>query len=90
LVNILDPNREVATQYSAYQVDTKDGENLLGIISTEAATSITVRQAYGIETVVFRSNIKRLKNQGESIMPQGLEEGLKPQDLADLLEFISK
>ena len=89
LVNILDPNREVASQYSAYLVETKDGESILGVIVNDTASSITLRQAYGVETVVFRSNIKKLKNQGQSLMPEGLEEGLKAQDLADLLEFIS-
>jgi putative membrane-bound dehydrogenase-like protein len=90
LVNILDPNREVASQYSSYLVQTEDGDSLLGIIVNDTASSITLRQAYGTETVVFRTKIKKLKNQGQSLMPEGLEEGLKPQDLADLLEFISK
>jgi putative heme-binding domain-containing protein len=89
LVNILDPNREVASQYSAYLIETKDGDSLLGIIVNDTAASITLRQAYGTETVVLRNNIKKLKNQGQSLMPEGLEDGLKPQDLADLLEFIS-
>jgi putative heme-binding domain-containing protein len=89
LVNILDPNREVASQYSAYLVETKDGDSLLGIITSDTANSITLRQAYGVETVVFRNNIKKLKNQGQSLMPEGLEEVLKAQDVADLLEFIS-
>jgi putative heme-binding domain-containing protein len=90
LVNILDPNREVATQYSAYLVETKDGESLLGVISNETATSITLRQAYGVETVIFRAKIKKIKNQGVSLMPEGVEEGLKAQGLADLMEFISQ
>jgi putative heme-binding domain-containing protein len=89
LVNILDPNREVASQYSAWLVETKDGESILGIITSDTAASITLRQAYGVETVVFRNNIKKLKNQNQSLMPEGLEEGLNVQDLADLLEFIS-
>jgi putative heme-binding domain-containing protein len=89
LVNILDPNREVASQYSAYLVETKDDESILGIIVSDTATSITLRQAYGQETVVLRNNIKKLKNQGQSLMPEGLEEGLNVQGLADLLEFIS-
>jgi putative heme-binding domain-containing protein len=90
LVNILDPNREVAPQYSAWLVETKDGDSLLGIITNDTAASVTLTQAYGLETIVFRNNIKRLKNQGQSLMPEGLEENLKPQDMADLLEFISK
>jgi putative heme-binding domain-containing protein len=90
LVNIVDPNREVASQYSAYLVETKEGESVLGMIGSETATSVTLRQAYGVETVIFRSNIKRLKNQGQSLMPEGLEEGLGKQGVADLVEFILK
>jgi hypothetical protein len=37
---------------------------------------------------VTRARIASLKTEGRSLMPEGLEEGLKPQDLADLIEFI--
>jgi hypothetical protein len=33
--------------------------------------------------------MKSMRSAGLSMMPEGLEEGCKPQDLADLLEFIS-
>ena len=89
LVNILDPSREVAPQYIAFQIDTRDGESLLGIIANETTSSITVRQAYGKEDVVLRSNMKGMTSQGQSLMPEGLEQGLTPQDFANLLEYIS-
>jgi putative membrane-bound dehydrogenase-like protein len=88
LVNILDPNREVAPNFVAYIVETKSGESLLGILGGETATSVTVRQPFGMDTVVLRSDVKRIESQQLSLMPEGLEEGLKPQDLADLLEFV--
>jgi putative heme-binding domain-containing protein len=88
MVNILDPNREVAANYVAYLVETRSGESLLGILAAETATSVTVRQPFGKDTVVLRSDIKRIESQQLSLMPEGLEEGLKPQDMADLLEFI--
>ena len=37
---------------------------------------------------MLRSDVKRIESQKMSLMPEGLEEGLKPQDLSDLLEFI--
>ena len=88
MVNILDPNREVAANYVAYVVETRSGESLLGILAGETATSVTVRQPFGKDTVILRSDIKRVESQQLSLMPEGLEEGLKPQDVADLLEFI--
>lgn len=88
LVNILDPNREVRPDYVSYSVETEDGESLVGLISNETSTSVTVRQAYGKEEVVPRSRIRRMRSQGQSLMPEGLEAGLSPQGLADLLQFI--
>ena len=88
LISILDPNREVLPQYLGYEVETKDDESLLGLLINETATSVTLRQAYGKETLVPRSNIATMRSRGLSIMPAELEVGLKPQDLADLLEFV--
>ena len=88
LVNILDPNREVRPEFVSYVVETKSDDTLLGIVANETATSVTLRQAYGKEDVIPRANIVKMQSQGNSLMPEGLEAGLKPQDLADLLEYI--
>jgi putative heme-binding domain-containing protein len=88
LIAILDPNREVAPNFASYSLDTKDGENLTGILVSENAGSVTLRLVGGAESVIARVTIASLQSQGRSLMPEGLEEGLKPQDLADLLEFI--
>ena len=88
LVNLLDPNREVAPNFVAYVVESRSGDLLLGTLAAETATSVTVRQAFGKDSVVLRSDVKRIESQKMSLMPEGLEEGLKPQDVADLLEFI--
>jgi putative membrane-bound dehydrogenase-like protein len=89
LVNILDPNREVAPQYLAYDVETKDGESQVGVIANETTTSLTMRQAFGKETVIMRSDVKGRRSLGQSLMPEGLEQGLTPQDFANLLEYIT-
>jgi putative heme-binding domain-containing protein len=88
LTNILDPNREVNPNYLSYLVETKDGESLAGLIINESANSVTLRMAGGAESVVARANIASMQSQGKSLMPEGLEEGLSQQDMADLVEFI--
>jgi len=88
LVNILDPNREVPPNYFSYTVDTRDGDSYAGPIVNETATSVTVRQPLGAETVVTRSQIANMQSSKLSLMPEGLEEGLTDQDLADLVSFI--
>jgi putative heme-binding domain-containing protein len=87
LVNIVDPNREVAPNYVAYTVETRSGESLVGVV-TETAGGVTVHQPFGKDTTVLRADIKRIESQHMSLMPEGIADGLKPQDMADLLEFI--
>jgi putative membrane-bound dehydrogenase-like protein len=89
LVNILDPNREVAPQYISYIVETKSGDTLTGIIAAETGASLTVRQPFGVETVVLRADLKRIQSQNLSLMPEGIETGMTKQDMADLLEYIA-
>jgi putative membrane-bound dehydrogenase-like protein len=88
MVNILDPNREVRPDYISYLVETKDDESTIGLVVNETASAVTLRQAYGKENVINRSDIKRMQSQGQSLMPEGLEAGLQPQDLADLVSYI--
>ena len=89
LVNILDPNREVAPQYLAFTVELKDDESLVALIVNETTTHVTLRMANGIEKTLPRTTVRGMKSSGQSLMPEGLEQNLTPQGLADLLEFIS-
>jgi len=88
LVNIVDPNREVAPGYLNYTVETKSGETLSGLIANESSSSLTLGGANGTETVLLRPQIARLQPSGQSLMPEGLEVGLTLQDMADLLEYL--
>ncbi len=53
------------------------------------SASVTHRQADGKKNVIPRANIAKMRSQDMSVMPEGLESGLTPQDMADLLEHIS-
>lgn len=88
LINILDPNREVPPQYVAYNLETKDGEALVGLISNEATSNVSIVQANGAAVSVLRSQIKSLNSQKQSLMPEGLEAGMSVEQMADLLEFV--
>ena len=48
-----------------------------------------LRQAGGVEVALARSTLRSLENTGRSLMPEGLEDGLDPQSLADLLAHLS-
>lgn len=88
LVNILDPNREVSPNYLEYIGELSDGRVLSGMIAAETATSVTLRRPQGVEDIVLRQNVERLVSSGKSLMPEGLEQKISPQDLADLLAYL--
>ncbi|MBL9114412.1 MAG: c-type cytochrome [Verrucomicrobiaceae bacterium] len=85
---ILEPHKEVAAQYIAYVINTKDGQTALGIIAEDNASSLTIKTMGGAVITHQRSNIKGTSSSGQSLMPEGLEQGMTPQDMADLLAFI--
>ncbi|MDZ4860290.1 MAG: PVC-type heme-binding CxxCH protein [Candidatus Hydrogenedentes bacterium] len=88
LVSILDPNRAVETKYFDYRVETNDLQTLNGIVTKESGNSITLRSANGIETVLLRSDIETIESTNRSPMPDGLEDGLSVEDMANLVAFI--
>jgi putative membrane-bound dehydrogenase-like protein len=88
LINVLDPNREVTPQYVDYVVETTDGRTLTGILAGESANSVTLRRAENVTDTVLRTNIKRMRSGRVSIMPEGLEQQLDQQGMADLIAYV--
>jgi putative membrane-bound dehydrogenase-like protein len=88
LGSLLDPNREVAPNFQEYVVVLDDGRILTGIVAEETATSVTLRRAEGIEETVLRRNIEEISGTGRSLMPEGFEKKIKPQEMADLLAYL--
>jgi putative heme-binding domain-containing protein len=88
LHDILDPNAAVDSQYVAFTVETADFEVLTGIVEEETQEAVTLRDANNEVITIAKDNIDKMTSGGLSIMPENLEEGLEPQDLANLLEHL--
>lgn len=88
LSDILDPNRMVEARWSAYQIDTREGRIVSGLIASESADAVTVKMAGGITEVVPRGTISKMKSLDASLMPVGLEGGISKEQMADLLAFL--
>jgi putative membrane-bound dehydrogenase-like protein len=88
LSNILDPNMAINPNYAAYTVETATGEIESGILQSESPEAIELLQAEARKIVVPRKQIKRLESSGVSLMPEGLEAGLTPAELRDLITFL--
>jgi putative heme-binding domain-containing protein len=90
LASILDPNAEVAAASVAYAVETKDGDSFLGVLAGDNPLAVLLRVPNGESVRIPRENIVSMKASGQSLMPEGLAEGLTAQEMADLLEFIMR
>ena len=88
LINILDPNREVAPNFMSYTVETKDGRTLFGLIAEEGAASLTLKRADGITDTILRSDIATISGTGLSLMPEGVEALVSIEQMADLIAFL--
>ncbi len=85
LLHIVHPNYEVLPGFNACTVECKDGRELTGLIIGESPTSMTLRQALGIEETIPRSTVTHLTVSQVSLMPDGFEATMSQQELADLL-----
>jgi putative membrane-bound dehydrogenase-like protein len=88
LLDILDPNAAIDANYINYQVTTKNGKLLTGLIAAETASSITLRRGEDQTDVILRQDIEELRSTGLSLMPEGLEKNISVAQMADLLSFL--
>ena len=85
--SILDPNRAVEQRYVTQVLKLKDGSEKTGLIVEENPNNITLRTAVGVELVLTKDIVSR-KSTNRTLMPEGLESVLKPQDIADILAWM--
>ncbi|MAT16833.1 MAG: hypothetical protein CMJ46_16360 [Planctomyces sp.] len=88
LTDILDPNRAVDNNYFSYSIMTTEGQVHTGIIASETSTSIVLKQPEGKEVSLLREDIEMIKADGISLMPNGLEQNINVDQMADLLSFL--
>ena len=89
MLSILDPNAAVEDRYVNYTATTAGGREASGIILNETPNSLTLRGPGGHEETLLRVEIRELTSSGISLMPEGFEKTMKPQDLADLIAALT-
>jgi putative membrane-bound dehydrogenase-like protein len=89
LADILEPSRSIAQHYETYQVERASGETLIGVIGEQSPTSITFRQGPGQSVTVRRSEIRQMSVAPQSTMPDALDQQVTPEDMADLLAWLT-
>ncbi len=85
---ILIPNHAISDGYEQWVVEREDGERLVGVISSETPTSITLKNETGEEHTIARADIASLEEVEGSAMPAGLEEQITKEQMGDLLSYL--
>jgi putative heme-binding domain-containing protein len=88
LIDILDPSSTITVGYRTYTVVTQAGKVYTGTLAAETATSVTLRREQGAEDVILRKDIEQMVASAKSLMPEGVEKEISPQDLANLIGYL--
>lgn len=85
--NVVDPSAVVAADFTMTVVTLKDGRVLNGIISARTEKTLTVKMI-GMETTVDRGDIVKQEQLPISLMPEGLLQALKEEQVRDLVAYL--
>ena len=88
-MSILHPNAGIGFGYETFEVKTKSGDTYQGIIVSKNETDIVLRIPGGIVKSFKTSALKSYKQLPESLMPEGLADGMSTPELVDLIEYLS-
>ncbi|MCY4586439.1 MAG: HEAT repeat domain-containing protein [Bryobacterales bacterium] len=87
LSHILDPSAAIRARFANYVLVTNDGYVHDGLLAGETAGAVTLRGELE-DVTVLRRNIAELRASTVSLMPEGLEETMTRQELADVIAYL--
>lgn len=90
LLNIIDPNADIREGYVIHRIVTTDGRTLEGKIVSRNGNAITLQSLGGKDMVLTASQVKEMKAQQSSVMPERLLDRLTDQEVKDLFAYIMK
>ena len=87
--SILDPSSGISFGYEGWEVETRDGEEIFGILASETEEELAIKQQTGVVLRLKKSGVVRRERQKLSVMPAGLASVMGRQDLVDLVEYLT-
>jgi putative heme-binding domain-containing protein len=86
---ILDPSSGISFGFEAWSIQTKNDDELFGIVTSETADELAIKSQTGIVTKVKKSDIATRQKLSTSLMPVGLQLTMSTQELVDLVEYLA-
>jgi putative heme-binding domain-containing protein len=87
--NVFDPSLVIGASYQARTVLTTDGRVLAGLLVEDNPQRVVLKQQGGKLETIAREDVDQIKVSTLSLMPEGIEKQLKPQEIADLFAYIT-
>lgn len=87
--NVFDPSLVIGQGYQATTVATQDGRVLTGLLVEDSPQRVVLRLQGGKEETVPRGEVDELTTSAVSLMPEGIEGQLTPQEIADLFAYLA-
>jgi putative membrane-bound dehydrogenase-like protein len=85
---ILTPNAAMEAGYRVFRVELKDGDVLDGLLVSQDNESIVLRRQNSEDLRIPQTNVRRTGFTKLSVMPEGLLEPLKPEDVSSLFTYL--
>jgi putative membrane-bound dehydrogenase-like protein len=89
LSNIFDPSLVIGAGYQAVTVNTKQGQLISGLIVEDNSERVVLKVQGGEQKAIARKDVDEQFTSKLSMMPEDLERQLRPQEIVDLLSFLS-
>jgi putative heme-binding domain-containing protein len=89
LSNIFDPSLVIGAGYQSVTVNTKQGQVLNGLIVEDNKERVVLKVQGGELKTIARADVEEQFTSRLSMMPEDLEKQLRPQEIVDLLEYLS-
>jgi putative membrane-bound dehydrogenase-like protein len=88
LVHIVNPSAEIREGFETYQVETKDGRLLAGLLVDKDNRVVVLRGSDGQNVTIRQEQIEEMTPHKKSLMPEALLKGLSAQQVRDLFAYL--
>jgi len=85
---VLTPNAAMEAGYRVFRVELKDGDVLDGLLVSQDNDAIILRRQNTEDLRIPRNTVKRTSFTRMSMMPEGLLDGLKAEDVSNLFAYL--
>jgi putative heme-binding domain-containing protein len=88
LISVLNPDAEIREGYAYVEIETTDGRTLGGFLTDRDGQVTVLRGLDGQDITLREADIRSVEPAGRSLMPGGLLDDLKDDELRDLFAYL--